>query len=157
VRTCYVKGDASGADDGSNWADAYTDLQSALAEHACDQVWVARGVYKPVTYVDGSSRAFSFNVRPGLRVYGGVAGLGSQRDAAVYHTVLSGDIDNNESGAGLSPASTDLIPPNANNSYHVVVIDGTTAAGPVGAGTIVDGFTITGGNANGPGPDSHGG
>ncbi len=44
----YVKHDAAGANDGTSWTDAYTDLQRALAVavHG-DEIWVARGVYVP--------------------------------------------------------------------------------------------------------------
>jgi predicted outer membrane repeat protein len=142
---CYVKADAVShhASDGTSWTNAYTDLQTALTDATCDEIWVARGVYKPTA---GSNRAISFIIRPVLAVYGGFAGVGSLRDAAAYRTVLSGDIDNNDSGTnGIDTDTTQIA---GNNSYHVVVIDGTTVLGPVGVGTILDGFTITGGKAD---------
>ena len=53
-------------------------------------------------------------------------------------TILSGDIDNNDS---QTPIITDLatVTGNTTNSYHVVT--GAT-------GATLDGFTITAGNAN---------
>ena len=76
---CYVNGAAGGANTGVSWTDAYTDLQSALSDANCTEVWVAQGVYKPVVPADVGSvtpteRAVSFNIGPGVAVYGGFFG-----------------------------------------------------------------------------------
>ena len=63
----YVDASATdGADNGSSWDDAYTDLQTALdvaAENA--EIRVASGTYKPTATPDGSAnnrnKAFHFN------------------------------------------------------------------------------------------------
>jgi len=47
----FVKADAAGHQDGTNWQDAFTDLQDALdAAKDCDEpveLWIAAGTYKP--------------------------------------------------------------------------------------------------------------
>ena len=59
--TLHVDADADGAQDGSSWADAFTELSGALAmARAGDQIWVAEGSYRP-----GSNRSSSFFLRPG--------------------------------------------------------------------------------------------
>jgi predicted outer membrane repeat protein len=91
------------------------------------------GVYKPTT---GTDRSVTFQLTDGDSVYGGFAGTEmtiDQRDPLANVTILSGNI-------GASGSS--------NNSYHVVT--GAT-------GAILDGFTITGGNANGASPNNRGG
>lgn len=138
---CHVRTDAIGANSGVNWADAYVDLQSALRDVACGEVWVAAGTYRP-----GGARGDSFVVRPGSAVYGGFAGdesVREARDPAARVTILSGDIG----------SAGDV----ADNSYHVVTLDGTTTAGTIDAGTVLDGFTIQGGNASAGFPDNAGG
>lgn len=138
---CHVKADAAGANDGTNWADAYVDLQSALREPVCGEVWVAAGTYTP-----GAARGDSFVVRPGSAVYGGFAGdesVREARDPLAHAAVLSGDVG--------TPGDA------ADNSWHVVTLDGTTAAGAITASTVLDGFTIRDGNANGPFPATLGG
>ncbi|RME56571.1 hypothetical protein D6779_10385, partial [Candidatus Parcubacteria bacterium] len=37
---CYVKAGATGAANGTSWADAYTTVQDALADANCTEIWV---------------------------------------------------------------------------------------------------------------------
>ena len=134
----YLDQDAPGpAHDGSSWASAYTDLQDALdAASIGDEIWVADGTYKPTS---GAERTATFQMKSGVAIYGGFGGYGisetlrTERDWAANETILSGDI-------GAPGDSSD-------NSYHVV-----TGSGVPGS-AVLDGFTISGGNADGA--DSH--
>lgn len=143
VPSCHVKGDATGSNNGSSWANAFTSLQSALGNAGCGEIRVARGVYKPAAAGDTGA---SFSIRPGQRVYGGFAGneveLG-QRDPGANRTVLSGDIDNNDvtDADGIVVNGVDR---QGSNSKRIVLMDGTTAAGNILATTVLDGFAITG-------------
>jgi hypothetical protein len=135
----YVKWNATGANDGSSWADAYTDLQSALAAASNgDEIWVAAGTYKPTPTID---RSISFVLKNGVAVYGGFAGTETahtQRDYETNLTILSGDI-------GVQDDNSD-------NSYHVLVGSNTNNS------ATLDGFTVTAGNAFGlVSPDLNGG
>lgn len=149
VDGCYVKAGAGGAHGGTAWGDAYADLQSALGNAACKHLRVAQGIYKPAT----NDAAASFAIAAGVRVYGGFAGSGITRDPASYPSVLSGDIDNNDTTT--NGVVTDWTHIAGQNSYHVVMLDGTTT--PIGADTILDGLTITGGEAAAAAPDDRGG
>ena len=124
----YVNDDASGSNNGSNWTNAYNNLQDAIASAPFgSQIWVAGGTYKP----SQSDRSVSFNLKNGVAIYGGFAGNETnpnQRNIANNTTILSGDI-------GVVNDKTD-------NSYHVVNASNTTSA------TILNGFTISDGNAN---------
>ena len=135
----YVNAAATGANDGSSWENAWISLQPALAAALSgDEIWVASGIYRPT---DTTNRGVSFALKNGVGVYGGFLGTEtsrSQRDPAINITTLSGDIG--------TPGSS------ADNSYHVVTADSSVT--PTG---ILDGFTITGGNANGTSPDDRGG
>lgn len=94
-----------------------------------------RGTYIPTA--NSSDRDASFVMKAGVGIYGGFVGgetLLSQRNWVTNPTILSGDIDN-------SPGD------NTGNSYHVVI---AAFADDVPT-TRLDGFTITGGNANGNG------
>jgi predicted outer membrane repeat protein len=155
---CYVKAGAAGFNNGSSWANAFTHLQTALTNVGCTQIWVAAGVYKPTTYVNAASLAASFSIGQGVAVYGGFGGtetLLSQRNLATHVTILSGDIDGNDTntdGNHIDETTADI---QGNNSYHVVYFNGGTT--PVTGSTRLDGFTITGGHANGTYPNSYGG
>ncbi len=132
----FVKANATGANDGTSWANAYTNLQSALAYAqgaGCGalEVWVAAGTYRPTQLADPADpRSATFQLLDGVVLYGGFAGTETdlaQRNPAVNVTILSGDI-----GVLGDPAD---------NAYHVVTGTGNSAV------AILDGFTITGGNA----------
>jgi predicted lipoprotein with Yx(FWY)xxD motif len=127
----YVDASAIGGNDGTSWADAFTDLQDALYRAGlCGEVteiWVAGGTYYPSKT---GSKTASFALRSGLAIYGGFAGTETslgERDLSANTTVLSGDLGT----PGYKP----------DNSYHVV-----TGSGANGT-AVLDGFTITGGNA----------
>jgi predicted outer membrane repeat protein len=76
-----------------------------------------------------------------VALYGGLAGTEislDQRNPDVFISILSGDLLGNDSGAIASNNPT-----RSENSYHVVTGSGADAT------AVLDGFTITGGNANG--------
>jgi hypothetical protein len=138
---CRVAVGGAGGNDGGSWAQA-TDLASALGNPACSEVWVAAGVYKPDA---GADRAATFAIRAGLAVYGGFAGTESardQRDPAAHRSVLSGDIGGDDAvdAHGVTADAADIV---GGNSYHVVRIDAAAAD------TVLDGFTLSGGQADG--------
>ncbi len=144
----------SGATSGScaSWGTACT-LQTALGVAASgDEMWVAAGVYVPTTDLvmspSAADRGMSFDVPPGVAVYGGFAGTEtalSERDPAANVTVLSGDIDGNDTntdGNNIDETTADI---QGSNSYTAVTMDGTLGT-KVLSTTVLDGFTITGGN-----------
>ncbi len=128
--TKYVKPTASGSGDGSSWANASDDLQAMIDAAGTTEVWVAAGTYKPTT---GTDRTVSFVMKNGVAIYGGFNGTEtqlSQRDWETNVTILSGDIG--------------TVGDNADNSYHVIFNNNNG----LDSTAILDGFTITGGNAN---------
>ena len=115
------------------------------------EIWVAAGTYNPSYEIDGGygdyspDRHATFDIPSGVAVYGGFTGSEdevdlSQRDWANNVTILSGDIDGNDAEGDRS-----------GNSYHVVSFYS------VNQNTVLDGFTITGGNADGDDEASNGG
>ncbi|MBV6426440.1 MAG: hypothetical protein KIPDCIKN_00952 [Haliscomenobacter sp.] len=129
ARVLHVK--AGGFGDGTSWEAALGDLQRALSlALPGDEIWVSSGIYLPTA---GSDRFASFVIPSGVKLLGGFAGnetAAIQRDFTLNRTVLSGEI-------GSPNTDTD-------NSYTVVI---TRLATP---DTHIDGFVITGGNANNP-------
>lgn len=136
----YVKQDAAGIGDGSSWLDAYTDIQTALANFSAGKtIVVASGVYTPAV----SDRNVSFDINEGVKIYGGFEGTEAMaqsvidsRDFVLNETVLSGDLSGNDSGFSG----------NDENSLHVVRLFAESTN--ISSATIVDGFSIKGGNAN---------
>ncbi len=126
----YVDQDASGLQEGTSWTNAYTDLQDALVVvTANDEIWVANGTYKPT---DDFNRDISFFIPSGVEIYGGFVGGEThleQRDWINNPTILSGNI-------GSENIRTD-------NTYHVVSVSDSIDT------TILDGLTISDGNADG--------
>jgi len=139
----YVDAGATGANYGTSWTDAITDLAVALQQSwagSGQEIHVGAGIYKATATTD---RTVSFTLTNGVLILGGYAGSSSPadpdaRDIGLYPTILSGDI-------GTAGGNTD-------NSYHVVVGSGTDAT------AILDGFVVGGGNADGAAlPNNRGG
>jgi len=146
----YVDRDATGANDGSSWADAYNYLQDALMfAGAGDEIRVAEGVYKPDDFVlsdrPNLEREETFRLINNVTIKGGYAGFGQAdpdaRDVNEYETILSGDREGNDA---VVVDAADLLDEASreDNSYHVVTGHETDET------AVLDGFTITGGNAN---------
>ncbi|MHC4144812.1 MAG: M56 family metallopeptidase, partial [Planctomycetota bacterium] len=152
----YVDDAAVGANDGTNWDNAYVCLQDALAASRYgDEIRAAKGIYKADQHFGGGRftrivasgyRIATFQLKNGVMIKGGYAGLGQPdpdaRDIEVYETILSGDLDGNDRPYFRN---------NYENSYHVVTGNGTDET------AVLDGFTITAGNANGNQPHHEGG
>lgn len=124
---------------GLSWGGAYKTLQAALNNAvANDVIWVEKGTYYPDegTGQINDDRASTFTLKEDVKIYGGFFGnetaLG-ERDLENNETILSGDLDQNDAGT-----------PTGNNAYHVV-----SHANGFSRGTVIDGFTIKGGLANG--------
>jgi uncharacterized repeat protein (TIGR01451 family) len=117
----YVDETATGYNNGTSWADAYTELQKAInraEETACTQsydIYVAQGTYCPD---DPDS---TFELPDNMSVYGGFMTGGcdfSERNLKSYKTILTGQID------GVGPADVDTVV-------------------TMGDNTLLDGFTVT--------------
>nr|WP_293842717.1 choice-of-anchor Q domain-containing protein [uncultured Arsenicibacter sp.] len=121
----------------TSWAASTTDLQGAIeASQPGDQVWVAQGLFKPTST---TARDISFSMKNGVSILGGFPPAGTptmaERNPASYPTILSGDLKGDD-GPDFSN--------NVDNSYHVIHNwPGLTNS------AVLDGFVITGGNANG--------
>jgi hypothetical protein len=129
-RIIYVNQNVAGGQNlGNSWANAFSDLQDALAVAlSTDIIWVAKGTYLPTTSAD---RTISFVLKNGVKLYGGFQGNETnlnQRDFESNETRLSGEIG--------APTILD-------NTFNVVYGEGLDST------TILDGFVIERGNALG--------
>ncbi len=135
----YVEDDAPFGGDGLSWATAYDVLEEGIQDFlvpgsTVTEVWVAAGTYVPTWQTDPFDlRSVTIFLRNGLSILGGFAGtetLADQRDPAVNISIISGDI-------GVPGDPTD-------NCWHVL-----RSASPANNTAILDGFTITQGQADG--------
>ncbi len=149
----YVKEGGSGLQNGQSWNNAFATLQEAM--DAADtsggdtyEIWMAAGTYVPTktnsSTTPSNVRTRTFQLKNGVTVLGGFpkdAADGvdmSHRDPYTHQTILSGDLngddDPNDPGVNRS-----------DNAYHVFYH-------PVALGldnsAVLDGVTLTGGNAN---------
>ena len=136
AQTAYVDASATGTNDGSSWANAYTSLDDALNDMSATDIWVAAGTYVPGGGMGDTSS--TFHVTHVVNLYGGFAGNETtidQRDIESNTTTLSGDIMGNDDGTFDAGVRGD-------NARHVVFIDS------LGSKIAFDGFTVSGGQTS---------
>ncbi|MGA2091921.1 MAG: C25 family cysteine peptidase [Sedimentisphaerales bacterium] len=148
----YVDANATGGNNGYSWADAFKNLQDAhkaAKDSNCNEILVAQGIYKPdidSAHPGGSGdRTATFQLLNNVAIYGGFppgGGTWQQRNPAAYETILSGDLLGND-GEFSKPEDMLNAPSRSENSFHVVT------GSDVNNTAVLDGFTITGGDANG--------
>lgn len=156
-KTYYVS--PTGTGDGSSWDKATTLIQALNNAVAGDQIWV-RGfetVTKDELYIVPQE---GFTVKSGVQLYGGFAGTETKLTDRVtlgkpyqlkYRSVLSGDLQNNDKVDNVNlifPANTTR----SDNAPHVLTLnmEPTQTSGNNNTyPTVVNGFTITGGQADG--------
>lgn len=119
----YVDSQATGANTGTSWQDAFKSLQSGLARAAAscgNEIWVKRGTYDP-----GRQANESFVIPAGTSVYGGFVGNETSRDQR-------------------NPNNRSILTGAADVERNVIVVR-------MGDSTILDGFVVTGAdNPDGP-------
>lgn len=149
----YVNQAATGADDGSSWSNAYTNLHDALENAtAGQQIWVAKGTYTPIDGIaqadlPANSQTVSFQMVSGVEVYGGFAGNETSllaRNVSANPTILSGNI-----GDPLSASdNSDCIVRAASSSTldGFTIRDADSSSGITSSGAVsclgVNNFTI---------------
>lgn len=144
AKRLYVKSGAQGDKTGISWKNAFTNLQDAIDKAGQNyEIWVAAGIYKPDRIVNSMTpipdpededyaRFNHFALKSDVTLIGGFEGnetSSASRDWEKNQTVLSGDLDN----------SGDL---SNGDSYHVILNVS------IGNSAVIDGFIITGGNAD---------
>lgn len=152
AQTIHVDADALPGGNGQSWSNAYRYLHDALAyaedpSHGVTELRIAGGVYVPDRSESmpggAGNRNATFSLVDGVALRGGYAGLGAPnpdaRDIQLYETILSGDLLGND-----GPNFTNY----EDNAYSVIR---ATSVGEV----ILDGITVTAGNANGNGSPNH--
>ena len=138
----YVRPTPYGSADASSWQNSSDNLQLIINQSvAGDTIFVAQGTYKPIYTADGYNAAThtypttdggsdnAFVLKDSIQIYGSFPNNGTatweQRDWNAYPTILSGEINSYE------------------NCYHVILSVNVSTA------TVLDGFTITKGEACG--------
>ena len=111
----YVNSSATGLNDGTSWANAFTNLEAGLAASTGgDSVWVSAGTYV-VPAAD-----FQFSIPANVGVYGGFPPTGNpgwgDRDWKGHTTIVSGDRSGDDDPFNVTGTRGD-------NSYRVFLVD----------------------------------
>lgn len=132
----FVDHSATGANDGTSWENAYTDLSQAIQNTSSGEIWVSQGVYKPTLNLVGEAdediKQLTFPLKPWVAMYGGFAGGESTREERSWEenlTILDGNVGTDD--------------PDDNSNSVVTSVDAQ-----LNEQTVLDGFTIRNGNAS---------
>ena len=137
----YVDANASGANNGSSWADAFTTIDAALVGATPNsKIWVAKGVYKPTA----QNMPLEIN-DTSVAIYGGFDGTETQlsdRDLSLINTtnatIITGDMNGDDIDGDFTSNKSD-------NADRLILVDATNIT--------IDGFILeniydTSSNAN---------
>ncbi|HAS47037.1 MAG TPA: hypothetical protein DCS93_41520 [Microscillaceae bacterium] len=148
----FVDWQATGANTGNDWSNAYTSLNTAITNaNAGDLIYVAQGTYS-------TNNGFPFILKDGVRLYGGCASAGIipdpyraiLRNPSNYPTIISSGIGNtairinNNLGAGTRLDGFQ-IRGSSNNGIGIRIFSGTT----INVALTVNNCTFNGGGAYG--------
>lgn len=127
---------ATGNNDGTTWINAYTKLEDAIASaNSGDSIWLTEGTYTPST----SARNTYYTInKEDLSIFGGFAGTETSLDQRIIganETILSGDIQGNDSNV-VDYISNYSNTSRQDNSYRIINITAT------GNNLLLDGLTI---------------
>ncbi|MGD1846374.1 MAG: choice-of-anchor D domain-containing protein [Salibacteraceae bacterium] len=136
--TVYVDLNATGANNGTSWGNAFTNLSDAIFNATSgDDIWIATGTYYPdrttiaATAGTLNNQANTFEIKDGVDLFGGFAGTETtlaQRNIIANPTILSGDL-------GVAGTITD-------NAYHVVTLQVFSTLETFDGLTISDGYAL---------------
>ncbi|NQY29616.1 MAG: hypothetical protein HRT69_09100, partial [Flavobacteriaceae bacterium] len=129
----YVDDTATGLNNGSSWANAFTDLGSAMDTDVNGQeIWVAGGTYKTGNVI------FSFTIdKTNISLYGGFAGTEtslSQRVLGTNESIISGDNSSNDNPNVLYQIDFNT---RRDNTRRLIKLNSSSND------FTIDGFTIT--------------
>jgi fibronectin type 3 domain-containing protein len=160
---------ASGEGDGGTWNDAAPLKEAIAAADEGDAIWLVGGTYTIGVQPGAASGASStkaggevnpsvesvFTLPAGAKLYGGFSGKEgslSERDPKENRVIITADVDGNDQRAsgGITEIATQQ---EGSNAAHVI----TVQPGDPSARTIIDGVTLTAGQATGDGRNSRGG
>jgi uncharacterized protein (TIGR02145 family) len=149
----YVNYSATGTQNGTSWPNAFTSIDDALSaarNNYITEIWVAKGIYKPNKYPNDvacdvifTNRDKTFHLVDGVKMYGGFTGtetdINQRVNILTNETILSGDLLGNDMPGSVGQSLANK----TDNVYHVVVSVNDNNC------TLLDGFTVKGGQANG--------
>ncbi len=143
--TYFVDQDAAGTGSGTSWANAFTNLQTAInTVIEGDLLFVKAGNYYPSQQmISGDNRSRAFLLNKNIKIYGGFNGTETtlaQRNFTTNITLLSGDFNDNDTdtnGNGINDFGQ------GENAYTVLVAYGLSNT------ALIDGVKFFGGNADG--------
>ena len=150
-----------GTGDGSSWQSTMTLADALNAAQAGDQIWVQGfdQITKAGQLYTVPDQAVSFSVKSGVQLYGGFEGKETKLTDRVtlgkpyqmkYRSVLSGDLNNDDEVDNTNlifPANTTR----TDNATHVLSVNMAPSSGSNNNTypTVINGFTIAGGHADG--------
>lgn len=134
----FVNQSSTGTGDGSSWTNAFPNLHTAIdSSEAGEEIWVATGEYVPSF---PPSRFATFLIDKNIKLYGGFNGTETtidERDPTANPTILNGDINGNDTIFENNWVNR------SDNAYTILTVN----AG-VDTSSILDGFTLRGGQAD---------